>query len=60
VELPLAAGVCARARPGIRSRIVAAASAVLVQKPRLQLDIAGYLHAGGRPVLEEMYEAQLK
>src|SRR6267142_7276028 len=57
VELVLAAGVCARIRPGMRSRVVAAASAVLVQKPRLQSDIAGYLHAGGRPVLEERYEA---
>jgi len=41
----------------MRSSVVAAASAVLVQKPRLQSDIAGYLHAGAGPVLEERYEA---
>jgi hypothetical protein len=44
----------------MRSSVVAAASAVLVQKPRLQSDIAGYLHAGAGPVLEERYEAQPK
>src|SRR6267142_2094568 len=60
VELALAAGACARPRPGMRSRMVAAVSAVLVQKPRLQSDIAGYLHAGAGPVLEERYEACLK
>src|SRR5438876_5918975 len=60
VELAVALGVCARARPGMRSSVVAAASAVLVQKPRLQSDIAGYLHAGAGPVLEERYEAQPK
>jgi hypothetical protein len=37
-------------------RVVAAVSAVLVHKPRLQSDIAGYLHAGAGPVLEQMYE----
>jgi hypothetical protein len=36
--------------------VVAAASAVLAQKPHLQSDIAGYLHAGARPVLEKKYE----
>jgi hypothetical protein len=44
----------------MRSSVVAAASAVLVQKPRLQSDIAGYLPTGGQPVLEERYEAWLK
>jgi len=46
--------------PGMRSRVVAAVSAVLVQKPLLQSDIAGFLQAGARPVLEERYEAALK
>src|ERR1700674_4961036 len=59
-ELGLALGACARASPGMRSSVVAAMSAVLVQKPRLQSDIAGYLHAGAGPVLEERYEACLK
>jgi hypothetical protein len=41
----------------MRSRMVAAASAVLIEDRRLQSDIVGHLHAGGRPVLEERYEA---
>jgi len=56
VELVLAFGACAKASPGIRSTVVAAARAFLVQKPRFE-DIAGYLQAGARPVLEERYEA---
>jgi hypothetical protein len=56
VELALEVGVCPRVSPGMRSRVVAM-STVLAQKTRLQSDIAGYLHAGVRPVLEEKYEA---
>src|SRR5882762_4281017 len=59
-ELVLALGDCASASPGMRSSVVAAASAVLVQRPRLRSDIAGYLHAGAGPVLEESYEACLE